>query len=475
MSIFSILPALLTILFVIATDNLATGLIIGIITGSIIAGGPFFTQLFGYFSYSFFDYDRIKVVLFIMSVGILIKLITISNTHLSFSNRIIKKINSPRKARLMAWILSLSVFFDDYANVLITGTTTKEIFKKHKLSPAMLAYIINTIAGISSIIIISTWSAYEISLIQESYRGIKAGASENIFFKSLPYHFYTYFSILLTLIVTLSGRWLAYKFDNRFTTEEKESEKIDIKSKPKYLIISILVLFIISLIGISAQVVFNIPESIYSAIDVLLVAILSSVITLIITFRKNKIINTEEIKESIKLGIKSMSYLSLVIFLAGGISKVSIDIGAGTYITNLLKPYMSANTLPLFIFLISILTSVATGFSWSSMALIMPIAYQLIAQYGAMDLIPITTAAVISGSIAGSQSVPYSNIIIMSATAVGISTKRHTATMLPKVLTVIFITIIIYLLNIYLNLNTVFYYIIGTILLLIINTTFAKK
>jgi Na+/H+ antiporter NhaC len=117
-----------------------------------------------------------------------------------------------------------------------------------------------------------------------------------------------------------------------------------------------------------------------------------------------------------------------VIILAGGLSAVSLDLGTGTYITDAVSSFVTPELTPLLIFVVSMLITVATGFSWSSMAIVMPIAFQMVAAGNNPELIPVVSAAVISGAVSGEHIIPFSEKAVMSAAACKITPVYHIKT-----------------------------------------------
>ena len=116
------------------------------------------------------------------------------------------------------------MFFDDYANALISGASMRPIADKNNISPALIAYMIDTIASVASIMLISTWAAFEASLMFESASMINLNKTANqLFIGSLPYHFFTYLAIFLTLIVAYTGKWFGSRIDNiTFKTNQSQ-------------------------------------------------------------------------------------------------------------------------------------------------------------------------------------------------------------------------------------------------------------
>lgn len=324
----------------------------------------------------------------------------------------------------------------------------KSIFEKNKVSLAMLAYFVDVLAGFASVMLLSTWAAFESGLMADAASGIGLDKTPTaLFISSLPFHFYTYFGLLLTFIVAVSGKWFSFKLDNK---QFKMSSAIKTSNNAhfKHVLIPILTLLGTSVISLFlfgylaiknndtientlVNIIGNAPT-----IDILFGATILSIIVTIILFSKDKVLSLKDMGKSFNKGIKGMISVGFVIMFANGLSLISNEIGTGIYIADILKSFISVGLLPAIIFLIAFLISVSTGFSWSSMAVVMPIAYQLSHSFSKPEFIPVVSAAVITGAIFGAQMIPYSDKTVMSGAACGMNPIYHVKTQILQVLLV---------------------------------------
>lgn len=451
--ILSLVPAFITIIVAITARNVAVALFAGVAGGAFVFSSFSFTEsiknLSIYIFDAFADIERVKIAIFVMLIGGLLQIISRSGAYTAFSNFLSKYLSTPRKARIATWGLSILVSFDDYANILITGSSMKPLLLKHGEKPAKIAYIVDTAAGFTSVMLISTWAAFESSLMLDSAKdvGFETTASA-IFVASIPYHFYTFLALFLTFVVCFTGKWFGDYTDKKEKTSEKTSEKTIIKQggSAYHVFTPFLVLLFTALTGLTVsgyivslrKGITNIsPIQLFGnapSIDILVISAFLSIATLIILLYKDKVLNTREMSEAFFKGIKGMINVALIIILASSLSSVSSDLGTGIYIAHKLEAFISPTVLPAIIFITAFLISVATGFSWSSMAIMMPVAFQLATTIGDVAAYPIVAAATISGAIAGDQVVPYSDLTVLTAATTGISSIHHTKTQLPQVM-----------------------------------------
>ena len=164
---------------------------------------------------------------------------------------------------------------------------------------------------------------------------------------------------------------------------------------------------------------------------------------------------------------------SLLIILSKGLSQISGDLGTGIYITGIFSPFVGYETLPAIITIIAALVTIATGISWSSMAILMPIAYDMALDKGGSELLAIMGGAVISGSILGGLLIPYSDTSVMASSAFKITTVYHVKTQFPQVMTVFAVSIAAYLL-IGFGVNLWAVYLMAAGLLGVVHWRFAK-
>lgn len=175
--------------------------------------------------------------------------------------------------------------------------------------------------------------------------------------------------------------------------------------------------------------------------EVLLLATLLAICVSVVMLRRSDVLPAASIRNNFFRGMGTMISAGMVIILANGLARISEELGTGTFISAGVGNMVSPALLPAFIYLIAMLITIATGFSWSSMAITMPIAYQMVFVQSGPEMIPVVSGAVICGAITGAQLVPYSDKTVMTAAACGISPLLHVKTQIPQVAVVAIVSI----------------------------------
>jgi len=448
----SLVPAVVTILVAVIFRRVATALFAGIVAGAFVFAQFEITMwvalLYKYMFVAFTDIERLKIVFFLILIGALLAIIAASGGYEKFAEVVSKKINSARKSRLTTWILSFFLFFDDYANVLISGASMRNINEKNGVSRAFLAYIVDVVAIMASIMLISTWASFEGSTMVEAGKSIGENKSvTHYFLQAMPFHFYTFFAIALTLLAAYTGKWFGYKADKQTFTDKNENNIFDLsKLKFAHAVAPFLTLIGCAIGGLfivgyyflrkngDELTLINILGNAPS-IDILIVSTIIALTEIIIWLLKDKVVQPKNILKASTKGAVSMIDVCMVIIMATGLSAVSEDLETGRYIADSITQYLTPEILPVLIFVISMLITVATGFSWSSMAIVMPIAFQLAVSNQITDLIPAISAAVITGAVSGEHIIPFSEKCVMTSAACKISPMYHIKTQIFQSLT----------------------------------------
>jgi len=488
--ILSLIPTVITILVALLSHRIVLAMCLGIASGALILEHSGFIStiknLWYYFYITFSDMERLKIALFLLLVGGLLGIISHSGAYIEFAKKLAKYLNSARKVRLTTFILGILIFFDDYASVLIAGTSMRSITEEKKISPALMAYIVDSVATVVSITILSTWSAFESSLMVSSAQaaGIKKTAVD-LLLSSLPYHICTYCGIFLAFLVALTGKWFGKRFEHKELQEKKEEIIIGKGAGFSHVFIPIITLISCaiggllysgykkfqSLSGSEVNIINLLGDA--PTINILIISTVVSLLICIILLKKDRVMPDGTMRKSFLTGMKHMVSASLLIILSKGLSQISGDLGTGIYITHIFSSFIGAGTLPAIITVIASLVTIATGISWSSMAILMPIAYDMALNKGGGELLAIMGGAVISGSILGGLLIPYSDTSVMASSAFKITTIYHVKTQFPQVMTVFAVSLMAYLL-IGFGVNLWAVYLMAAGLLGVVHWRFAK-
>ncbi len=464
MSWLCLLPAFIVILVSVSTKRIALAVLCGIAGGTIVLAEyqawAWLLSTKEILWESIKDFQRLQIALFVLLIGVLLEMIALSGAYLQFAQKISLYLDSPKKTRIATWICSICLFFDDYANLLITGASMRSIAQRHRISLAMLAYIADIGAALVSAILLSTWSAFEISVMMDA--ALISGISRpgtTFFMQAMPYHFYTYIGIFLTFLVCWKGNWFGYRLvsqeENSLTIQEKESKGNDARLYhvvlpiASFLAFSLLGLLTFSYYESKSQESFELVKILGAVptVEILLTsAFLSLLLETILLIKDRVFPKRSYFFLAVKTGILRMLEVAMVIVFSKGLALVCEKLQTGAYLTNMLGNFLHPAWLPALVFLTAAIITIATGFSWSTMPILMPVAYQFALASGKEEFLVVVSGAVISGSIAGSHLVPYSDTSLMASVSCGIKPLYHVKTQLLQVLCVLSASFIAYLL-----------------------------
>ena len=442
-TLVSLIPTFVTILVAYKSRKVWLALFFGIVAGGLLygRGAGIFLTVGRYLLSGFTDPDRLKITFFVLMVAGMLHVMARTGANLKFGISVGKRLPNPRAARMASVGVSSLLFFDDYANVLIAGASMRPVMERHRISPAMLAYFTDVIAALASVVLISTWAAFEVSLIGGALQEAQSGMSGmEAFLSAVPYHIFTFFNIFLVLLVALTGRWFSAQRaeEHRVLNTEGPGDR----GRRRDMVIPVAALVGISFFGMIGLGRLYLPHgapvslmAVFGAapvIDALNLGVITAAFLLAVLMMKDNVMKWKEFSGSFSEGVKAMWPTGLVIILARGLEMTAGDLETGRHMAELFAGLMQPGFIPAVIFVIAAFVTVASGFSWSSMALIMPIAVQMALPAGENVLFG-AVAATISGAICGAQMIPYSDKSVMTAAACGITPLYHVKTQFPQV------------------------------------------
>ena len=439
--ILSIAIPLLTIVLAIITKDVIVSLMGGIFAGLLVLNGhnPFtaFTALFNGAINQFAQGWITKTILFTLFVGAIIALLEQSGavkSFVAFLDRYSKKIDSPIGAQMLAYITGVVIFIESSITSLVAGTVAKPLCDRNGVSREKLAYICDsTSAPICSLIPLNAWGALLLGLIVTAVDGkVIQGEGISLLIASIPYNFYAIFTLIIVLVV-IYKKWEIGPMKHAVAvTAIKEEHHSDASSPallPMLLPILTMVLSVPAVLYITGNGdIFKGSGSTsvyYATIITLTLMYLYYVVTKRLTHRS--------FFDTLFKGMGEMLPIAAILLFAIFIGKVIGDLGTAKYLASILNGNISPVVMPMLIFLVSGLTAFATGTSWGTFSIMMPIALALGASMG-LD-IPLVIAAVISGGIFGDHASPISDTTIISSMAAGCDHVEHVRTQLPYALT----------------------------------------
>ena len=437
--ILSIIIPLLTIVLAILTRDVVVSLVGGIFAGLLVLNHyqplDAFVATFDGIITLFAEGWIVKTLIFILLVGSIIRLLTIGGAVDSFVLYLSQKstkVNSPRGAMLLAYIVGVVIFIESSITSLVAGTVSKSLCDKHGVSREKLAYICDsTSAPICSLIPLNAWGALLLGLIITAIDSqIISGDGVELLISSIPYNFYAIFTLVIVLVVIL---WDWDIGDMRYTTPQiyiPNETNSSIKATPLKMVLPILVMVLSVPIGLYITGDGDIFKG--SGSTAVYYAVIVTLIFVYIYFTITKALSHKEYFEGLYSGISDMIPVVVIMIFALLIGKVIGDLGTAKYLSSILSGNISPIFIPLLIFWVSSLMAFSTGTSWGTFSIMMPIGLALGAD---MDLhIPLIVASVISGGIFGDHASPISDSTIISSMSADCNHISHVRTQLPYAL-----------------------------------------
>ncbi len=473
----SILPPLLAIGLALLLREVIISLFAGVLLGSILI-----------FDYNIFDgifkvvdhfiinsiaqTSHVQIIVFSLLFGGMVGVITKNGGSLGIANLVTKFAKNPKRGQLSTWGLSFLFFFDDYANVLIRGNLMRPITDKLLVSREKLAFVVDAgAATVASIFIISTWIGYEIGLIEQGLQSIGYQADAySVFISTIPYRFYPILTLIFVFMIAVTGRdfgpmRIAEMRMQREGMPSREGAepaadltdlsqvKIEINKIRWYNgLIPIITIIVVALGGLyftGVKALSSAGVESFSVGDIisksdsyssLLWASFSGGLIAILLSVLQRILSAKQAIEAWFDGIKSMLLAILILVLAWSIGKVTEDLHTADYLVQILRGSISPQFLPVLTFLIAAIISFATGTSWGTMAIMMPLVIPLgftiamdagMSSEGVRLILYGNISSVLAGAVFGDHCSPISDTTIMSSMASGCDHIDHVRTQLP--------------------------------------------
>jgi Na+/H+ antiporter NhaC len=488
----SVIPPLIAIGMALVYREVISALLAGVFSGALLYGyinqgfsgiiqAPF--KVFSeYLLSAVNDPDHLSVIIFSLTIGGLVAVISKNGGMLGLVNKIAKYATSAKRGMLATWVMGVLIFFDDYANTLVVGNTMRPLTDRLKISREKLAYLVDsTAAPIASIAFVTTWIGAELGYIKDGLRLIESAGFETdlspyaVFINSLPYAFYPIFTLVFMLMLIYTGKDFGPMFKaevnarkglgfgvNQKQGSVQETESLDgpnegVTPKARYALIPILTLILGTIAGLlytgydanvwSADKNFLVKLSdtmgnadpytalIWSSFAGLIVSVLYSI--------AGKKLNLETAVNTTMKGYQSMFTAAVILVLAWALSITTEQLKTAEFLTTVFGDSVHPGFLPLITFVFSALVAFSTGSSWGTMAILYPLVLPLSYHVGvAVDfaepqiysILFNVTACVLTGAVLGDHCSPISDTTILSSLATSCNHVDHVKTQMPYAL-----------------------------------------
>ena len=457
-TIFSLLPPVIAIVLALNTKEVYTSLLVGIASGALLyANGNlelaintlFFNEDGGMVA-KLSDSSNVGILIFLVMLGILVALMNKAGGSAAFGRWASTHIHSRAGAQFSTLLLGVMIFVDDYFNCLTVGSVMRPVTDRQKVSRAKLAYLIDaTAAPVCIIAPVSSWAAAVTSSVPEG-SGINGFT---MFLRTIPYNYYAILTMVMSLFLIFSG--LDYgpmkkHEDNAllgdlFTTDDRPygddaDDGSDTRGHVVDLIAPVLVLIAACIFGmVYTGGFFEGVDFVTAFADCNASAglVLGSSIALLFTFvfyRVRSVMTFQDFAACIPEGFKAMVSPMLILSLAWTLSGMTGLLGAKYYVANLLNGSASAlqYMLPVIIFLVAVFLAFATGTSWGTFSILIPIVCHAFPEG---EMLVISIAACLSGAVCGDHCSPISDTTIMASAGAHCSHVNHVSTQLPYAIT----------------------------------------
>ena len=442
MGIISIIPSLLAIVLSFVTRNTIVSLVVACISGTLLAGQgllgfpTLLKESLGTTSFSW-------VMLLNTFIGIIVAYFQKTGAIQGFSQFVHDKKLSRKGVQLVSWVLGMFVYFSDSFSPLFVGSTMRSISDKAKISREKLSYIADsTSAPVSVLVSITGWAAYLASLAVGVGCIATTEDASALFIKAIPYNFYPIFAVILVGLIA-SGIVKDFgpmkKAEDRAMNEGKVlrdgavpligKELTEMKAyegiKPRVFLNFILPVLMIITIAITTYIKFNSAKTMEAFLFVIIFMNISMLI---------QGIPFKEIMDTTTNGVKGAIPAVMLLALAYSVNSLSTQMGTANYIVSLSESFISPALLPAIIFVIAAIMAFATGSSWGTFAICMPIALPLAFSFTNDTVTPLVIAsfaAVAGGGVFGDHCSPLSDTTVLSSTGAASDHIDHVKTQLP--------------------------------------------
>ncbi|MFD2215924.1 Na+/H+ antiporter NhaC family protein [Metabacillus endolithicus] len=469
-TIFSIIPPIIAILMVILTRRVLLSLGVGIVSAALLlkefsiadSGMVILNAVKGIFiSEGELNTWNVYIILFLLILGIVTALISISGGSRAFGEWAQKRVKTRAGAQFTAAILGILIFIDDYFNALAVGQVSRPITDRQKVSRAKLAYIIDsTSAPVCVVSPISSWGAYIIAMIATilTTHGVTEFTPLGAFMTMIPMNYYVFAALILVFAVAyfnINIGSMKVHEDRAIQTGQvvdpsKEALgeiKEDLPTSDKGTIGNLVWPILSLIIGTVASMLYTGYSAIEdkSAVDIFAIfentdvsasllygGLFGLAITIILFFSRG--ISGRYLPLAIIEGVKSMLPAIYILLFAWVIVDLIGQLSTGEYLAGIVeKSNLNLSYLPVVMFILAAFMAFATGTSWGTFGIMLPIAGEITAATD-INMLLAAMAAVLAGSVLGDHCSPISDTTILSSTGAGSHHIDHVLTQLPYAL-----------------------------------------
>ena len=472
-SFWALVPPIVAISLALATKEVYSSLFVGVLAGGLLYSGFNFEGTINHIFSGNYEVDgeevsygiinvlsdsyNVGILIFLVILGAMVALMNRAGGSAAFGRWAATHIKSRVGVMLSTILLGALIFIDDYFNCLTVGSVMKPVTDKQKISRSKLAYLIDsTAAPICIIAPISSWAA-AVSGFVEGENGMA------LFLKSIPFNFYALLTIVMMVAMVLmkvdygpmakhEANALNGDIYSGDRVVEEGDEDINDNGKVIDLVFPIVTLIICCIIGmIYTGGFFSGTDFItaFSECDAPLGLVFGSFVAMVLTiifYLIRNVLNFSDCMACLPKGFKAMVPAILILTLAWSLKSMTDSLGAAEYVAGLVESGAEGlmNFLPAIIFLIAIGLSFATGTSWGTFGILIPI---VVSAFQTVDyqLMIVAISACMAGAVCGDHCSPISDTTIMASAGAECNHVNHVSTQLPYALTCAAVSFVVYI------------------------------
>ncbi len=461
---WALVPPIVAIGLALITKEVYSSLFVGILMGGLLYSGFTFEKTFTHIFEDgvigvLSDSYNVGILVFLVILGTMVSLMNKAGGSAAFGQFAVKKIHSRAGAQLATILLGVLIFIDDYFNCLTVGSVMRPVTDKFKVSRAKLAYLIDaTAAPVCIIAPISSWAAAVTGFV-EGEDGF------SIFIQAIPYNFYAILTIMMMIGMVLMkvefGSMKTHELNavkgDLFTTpgrpyETAKDEMAQTKGKVMDLLIPIIALIVCCVLGmLYTGGFFSGTDFVtaFSASDASLGLTYGSFFGMIITivlYQIRRVLKFSDCMACIPEGFKAMVPAILILTFAWTLKAMTDSLGADVYVAGLVEVSAGSllNFLPAIIFVVGCLLAFATGTSWGTFGILIPIVVAVFENTNPQLMI-ISISACMAGAVCGDHCSPISDTTIMASAGAQCEHVNHVSTQLPYAVTAAAVSFVTYI------------------------------
>ncbi len=488
-TIWSLLPPIIAIALALITKETYSSLFVGIVVGALlvnnfapvatmdtIVNGGLITAIS----------DNAGIFLFLVILGIFVALVNATGGSAAFGKWAASHVKSRPGTMLATFALGVLIFIDDYFNCLTVGAVMRPLTDKQRISRAKLAYLIDaTAAPVCMIAPISSWAAAVSGVAADLDTGI---SGIQLFVRAIPFNFYSLLTFVFIIALSIIGvdygpmaaaeltamqKYELGSLGNDESVENNRARVIDMMHPVLLLIVCCVLglIYVGGFFGVDAWggtdcagdfiAAFGNTDAFIGLPWGALIALLLTIVYLLI----RRVVNFKTVMECVPKGFNAMVPALLILTFAVSLKSMTGMLGAADFVEGVVKGASEGlfNMLPAIIFLVACGLAFATGTSWGTFGILIPIVTAIFDTSSPLMIVGIS--ACLAGAVCGDHCSPISDTTIMASAGANVDHVSHVSTQLPYALTVAGVSFVCYILAGFIQ-NAVICLAIGSVLIL---------